>query len=152
MLDSPVSVDVVGWKIEKDVGFSISYCHQYINIQSIPFGPHDCLDKAFKLVWSSGVPIKINIFGWRCLSNTLPTCDLLASRGIIFFPIVGFVFCNKVGEASLHSLLPCYNVALVWKEITSWIGLVNLFTESFKESFLKWFWYCRGRNVKKGKE
>lgn len=49
-VDSAELVDSVSWKIDKAIGFSVANCHQYINVQSIPFGPHDRFDKTFKLV------------------------------------------------------------------------------------------------------
>lgn len=105
LFDSIAATDVVGWRIDKADGFSVANCHQLINSQSIPFGPHDRFNKAYKLVWCSGVPIKISIFGWRCFTNVLPTCDILASEVSYSLLLPSAIFVT--GRGKLPCILSC---------------------------------------------
>lgn len=79
-------------------------------------------------------------------------------RRKIFSQIEGFssnnscVFCLNEGESALQSLLCCRNVNLVWRDMAKWIGFHGYKVLHFKESFLKWFFFCKQVKLRKGKE
>lgn len=78
--------------------------------------------------------------------------DLLAIRGILSRPNFGCDFCSCVRESTLHSLLCCHIVDLVWRDMAEWVGFLVFKVLNFKESFLKWFYFCKQAKVRKGKE
>lgn len=103
-------------------------------------------------IWKVQVPVKIKAFVWRCFLNRIPTKYLLAIRGI--FPLSSNLDCAFYGvvtESSLHFLLLCVLVDLVWKELASWNVLSDFRADNFKGSYWIWSSFCRSRKVNKRK-
>lgn len=111
------SSDSAFWMPESDGIFSIISCHKLISSQRIPHGPSDRFDSVLGSVWRMEVPIKIKSFGWKCFVNILPSKEQLSYRGIIFISNHSCVFSCCNCETTLHSLLVCHVVDLVWKDM-----------------------------------
>ncbi|KAK1436799.1 hypothetical protein QVD17_02582 [Tagetes erecta] len=72
-------------------------------------------------VWSSWVPVKVNVFGWRSSLDRIP-CKLgLAKRNIIPDPFCQS--CNSMEEDANHILLNCQFARRIWSALSIWCKL-----------------------------
>jgi hypothetical protein len=81
LLSVPVqaqSPDVWRWQPDPDTGYSVSGAYQILTSQD-----SFTLGAAEDLVWHKQVPLKVSIFVWRLLRDSLPTKSNLVARGII---------------------------------------------------------------------
>ncbi|XP_058726950.1 uncharacterized protein LOC131598354 [Vicia villosa] len=146
-------LDSTSWQHEDDRVFSFSSCYNVLYRKYIPFGLNNCYDSAFVAIWKVEVPLKVKVFGWRSFLNKVPTKDLLLNRGILnSSSSLECVFYDDFDESLHHSFLLCRNVAIVWKEMSEWIGLCYISILDFKENFWYWSTFCRAKKVKRGKE
>lgn len=145
------NLDRYRWFFDVAAGFSIDSYYKIIAGQYAPYGPDDRYDKTFVKVWKTIVPFKVRFFCWRCIQNVVPTKDFLATRRISFNSNL-CLFCERHVEPSLHSLLLCQNVSLVWKEVTTWFEFNYSKAKSFKKGFMYWHKVCKDGNLNKWKE
>ncbi|XP_076928143.1 uncharacterized protein LOC143591997 [Bidens hawaiensis] len=84
--------------------------------------------------WNNWIPLKVNVFGWRCLQNRLATLVELARRKIIpdskACPMCG---CRL--ETSEHLFTSCIVACLVWHNISTWCKIPQIFVFSLKDIF-----------------
>lgn len=85
----------------------------------------------------------------------LPTRDLLIIQSIIpLDAISNCVLCSSVCEWMEHSFLMCRVVRLIWRETRECIGFEDHSLDNpgyFKDSFLRWFLFCKSMKVLLGK-
>ncbi|XP_058742455.1 uncharacterized protein LOC131614942 [Vicia villosa] len=148
----PNSEDSAVWKLDDEGSFSVRSCYAFLGLSHIPFGPEGEYDKVFSLVWRTAVPLKARAFGWRCFHDKIPTRGALSRKGIISLSNSMCAFCRCTEEGSVHLMLSCYCVDLVWRDIAEWVGFVNYKAEDIKDSFLRWYNFGRRVRVRKGKE
>ncbi|XP_058757653.1 uncharacterized protein LOC131630925 [Vicia villosa] len=127
------NADHVLWRAEKNGSFLIKSCVSIVNGVHLFSGPMDRHDSSYKSIWKMIVPLKVKVFSWKCFLNILPTKVALSKRGIAFPINNACVFCNDHEESSIHSLLCCNSVDLVWKDVDEWIGFVEYKEEDFKK-------------------
>ncbi|XP_058754722.1 uncharacterized protein LOC131627879 [Vicia villosa] len=144
--------DSVLWLLDIEGKFTVRSCYGSLIRRQIPYGPEGEFDKALKLVWKMKVPMKSKAFGWRSFINKLPTRGALFRKGVIPSPNVVCAFCRGIEETTVHLLLSCHCVDLVWRDIAEWIGFDNFKAGDIKESFLRWYNFSRKARVRKGKE
>lgn len=130
-------------------GFTDSRCHKIISRCCVAYGPKDHFDSAFEIIWRMEVPLKVKVFRWRCFNNKVATKDALAIRVIIFPSTSMCVFCSYIAESSTHSLLNCYNINLVWREIVEWIGLCNHKAGLLRKALLYGSLFVKTRKLEK---
>ncbi|XP_076946644.1 uncharacterized protein LOC143618241 [Bidens hawaiensis] len=81
------------------------------------------------LDWNSWVPMKVNAIVWRAIQNSLPTCDNLIKRKILFGPDI-CCNCLAAGESVDHIFVSCYVACVVWQRIGRWC---NIHTSQIKD-------------------
>ncbi|XP_076903909.1 uncharacterized protein LOC143559116 [Bidens hawaiensis] len=81
------------------------------------------------LDWNSWVPMKMNAIVWRAIQNSLPTCDNLIKRKILFGPDI-CCNCLAAGESVDHIFVSCYVACVVWQRIGRWC---NIHTSQIKD-------------------
>ncbi|XP_075504380.1 uncharacterized protein LOC142541806 [Primulina tabacum] len=88
--------------------------------------------KCYKRLWSLNIPPDVKIFIWRACSEALPTCFLLAKRGISVGPSCSR--CDKRHEDNIHA---CFcNVAKdVWNFTALWPLLARFIVHTFMDLF-----------------
>ena len=71
------------------------------------------------LFWNAHIPIKVNIFLWRFLSDAIPTHFNLSKRGV---PIHSMecVLCGNSVETSDHVFFSYPLAANLWRKIRAW--------------------------------
>ncbi|XP_058783249.1 uncharacterized protein LOC131657919 [Vicia villosa] len=145
--------NAASWKHDGDGAFSVSSCYNLLCRKFIPFGPTNCFDFAFVAILKVEVPLKVKASEWRSFLNKVPTKDALLIRGILNSSSnLECVICKDFYETLQHSFLLCCNAAIVWMEMSGWIGLSFNNILDFKESFWYWSSFCRAKKVKRGKE
>jgi len=63
-------------------------------------------------VWKVEAPPKVQFFLWLCLHNSVPTGEVLGSRGLNLRPI--FSLCKKNNEFVDHLLRGCEVAKYLW--------------------------------------
>jgi hypothetical protein len=66
------------WRPDSDRGYSVRGAYQLLTSQQ-----HIVLHVAVDLIWHKQVSLKVSIFAWRLLRDSLPTKANLVARGII---------------------------------------------------------------------
>ena len=83
-------------------------------------------------VWKVDGPPKIQFFLWLCLHNSIPTCEVLGSRGLNLSPT--FPICTKGNESIEHMLRGCKSTVELWQKLEFPYCLVD----SFKKPVAEW--------------
>ena len=73
-------------------------------------------------LWSSTLPLKVNIFSWRLINNGIPLRPGLAKRGITL-DSMNCSFCDSVEETLDHCFFNCALIELIWRKLWSWWNL-----------------------------
>ncbi|XP_058768555.1 uncharacterized protein LOC131642295 [Vicia villosa] len=95
------------------------------------------LQKALSCLWSIKVPSNTTLFGWRYLTNRLPTKVSLHRRGISLDRTC--VLCELELESSSHLFGSCVITEGVWKRIKLWLGNdLDLSKEELQNFFHHW--------------
>ena len=77
-------------------------------------------------------PPKIIFFLWLCLHNSIPTCDILGSRGLRLSPICPI--CSEENETIDHLLRRCKIAAELWVDLK----FPHCLVDSFNQSLVEW--------------
>lgn len=73
-------------------------------------------------IWTTNVPRKILVFGWRFLLNKLPTREALSFRGIFSGSnSLGCPLCSIYSKTILHLFFDCFLAFQVWEQIYKWM-------------------------------
>lgn len=141
--------DEMPWLKEESDIFSLRSCYSTIvEVSSII----SVLEKSRNVLWTTQVPMKIKVFGWRTFLNRLATRDHLISRGITsYIHDLSCVFCFLSYENLHHIFFECGVTLRVWSAINMWIRLTVMEGEDVLICFLS---SCNnsGMKVKKNKE
>jgi hypothetical protein len=114
----------------------------------------DALDSdttlALKKLWSTNMPSKASIFGWRMMLDKLPTKEALFSKGIITSHFERCcVFCSIEVEDTMHVFLNCHMISQVWDCIFNWMGVQVISSPSVTDHFLSFGGIFSGKKTKK---
>ncbi|GAU43159.1 hypothetical protein TSUD_246990 [Trifolium subterraneum] len=90
------------------------------------------------LIWHTLVPLKVFIFAWRLLRDTLPTKANLVTRGIIsseaHYCVSG---CGAI-ESAQRLFISCITFGSLWSLASSWIGSPLVDSHTPSDHFI-WF-------------
>ncbi|CAI8598593.1 unnamed protein product [Vicia faba] len=101
------------WRRRESVVSSKRYC-----LEQGEADIEDRQKRALKIIRGSRRPSKIKIFGWRLVSDRLPTRKQLLQRGIITqSQDATCIFCNQIDEDIVHLMLHCSKLKLLWQKI-----------------------------------
>ncbi|XP_058749365.1 uncharacterized protein LOC131622352 [Vicia villosa] len=83
--------------------------------------------RALNLFWTTQIPSKLKVFGWRILLDRLPLKFQLARRGIIMNDQDKMcVFCGSEVEDLNHLLFSCLLSKNVWSNVGLWLDIQQL--------------------------
>ena len=86
---------------------------------------------SFKWVWKTETPPKVQFLLWLCLHDSLPTTEVLSSRGLILDPMCKM--CNRDYETIKHLLKGCEVTHNFWQQLQTPYYTRNSFTLPLKE-------------------
>jgi hypothetical protein len=114
----------------------------------------DALDSnttlALKKLWSTNVPSKASVFGWRMMLDKLPTKEALFNKGIITSNFERCcVFCSIEEEDIQHVFFKCHMINQVWDYIFKWMGVNFLVFTSVLDHLLSFGGIIKGKNTKR---
>nr|KYP33312.1 hypothetical protein KK1_045848 [Cajanus cajan] len=66
------------------------------------------------MIWSKGIPPKVQVLVWQLEADRLPTRDKLLSRRVNLEGQNGCIFCEEGLESSKHLFLLCPKAYAVW--------------------------------------
>jgi hypothetical protein len=105
---------------------------------------------ALKKLWSTNMPSKASIFGWRMMLDKLPTKEALFAKGIISNHFERCcVFCSIEVEDTLHVFLNCHMISQVWDCIFKWMGVQVISPSTVINHFLSFGGIFSGKKTKK---
>jgi hypothetical protein len=97
------------WRPDSDRGYSVRGAYQLLTSQQ-----HIVLHVAVDLIWHKQVSLKVSIFAWRLLRDSLPTKANLVARGIISLDALLCVSgCGEI-ESAQHLFLCCSFFGSLW--------------------------------------
>ncbi|XP_058774314.1 uncharacterized protein LOC131648585 [Vicia villosa] len=142
--------DAVTWLLDSSGAFSVSSCYLAVSAKHIPMGPVEKHDKAFKIIWKMFVPMKVKAFAWRSFFNRIPTRVALEVHGLN--TTTTCCFCGDSDESIEHLFLNCVVATMVWKDMADWIGWKAEKFSTMKESFMRWYGYCKYKKMRHRRE
>lgn len=88
--------------------------------------------EGFNCVWNNWVTRTVNIFYWRALHKSLPTCDSLLNLNV---PLQSSMckFYEACEEDVDHLFTSCDLVTEVWAKIGPWCNIQPVFAFTFKD-------------------
>jgi hypothetical protein len=103
-----------------------------------------------KKLWSTNIPSKGSVFGWRLVLEKLPTKEALFNKGIITSNFERCcVFCSIEEEDIRHVFFKCHMIHQVWEYIFKWMRVSFIDFSSVTDHFLSFGSIIRGKNSKK---
>ena len=126
--NSPHIHDSLAWAFSKDGWFSIKSAY----LLARDLNPLNPGLNSVSWVWKLEAPPKILFFLWLCLHNSIPTCDILGSRGLSLSPLCPI--CFEENEAIDHLLRRCRTAAELWVDLKFPLCLVD----SFNQPLVEW--------------
>ncbi|MCI00663.1 70 kDa peptidyl-prolyl isomerase [Trifolium medium] len=109
------------WQSDPDKGYTIRGAYQLLTSQV-----STTIDETEDLIWHTQVPLKVSIFTWRLLRDSLPTKANLVTRGILsqeaHFCTSG---CGAV-ESAQHLFISCGTFGSLWALVRSWIDFSSV--------------------------
>ncbi|XP_058742708.1 uncharacterized protein LOC131615254 [Vicia villosa] len=124
----PTRVEEDGFKWWRHAsGFSVSNAYDSFSLCVVPdFSLESSFRVAFSSIWKTKVPSRILIFGWRLISNRLPTKVELAKRGILVNPSeLRCPFCLNFEEDLNHLFFECSFTNRWWRNFLYWLHLID---------------------------
>ena len=109
--ENPDQEDILVRAFSKDGSFSLkSTCliAKGFNILNLETSPH-------QWVWKVSTSPRIKIFLWLCTHCSVPTKEVLGSRGLNLNPTCEL--CGESPESILHTLRDCKVAKSVWKDL-----------------------------------
>lgn len=84
------------------------------------------LELVLSSIWSRLGPVKVVVFSWQLLQDSIPTRENLPNRGIsIVSKDISCPFYPRFLELSSHLFMPWVVVVYVWYIIFEMVGVVN---------------------------
>jgi hypothetical protein len=106
--------------------------------------------QVLKKLWSTNIPSKGSVFGWRLVLEKLPTKEALFNKGIITSNFERCcVFCSIEEEDIRHVFFKCHMIHQVWEYIFKWMRVSFIDFSSVTDHFLSFGSIIRGKNSKK---
>lgn len=106
-------IDSVAWRVTGDEYTTAS---GYKVLNSV-----DVNDEVWTKLWKQSIPLKTKIFMWHALHKSLPTLQLLKSRGIELDDKCKR--CNQSSENLTHLLWECKLAKECWNFFTVWMEM-----------------------------
>lgn len=113
------------WSLHNSKLFTVSSCYSFaMSLVNQTQMNSDILD-ILSIVWKVPVPSKVALFCWRLLLDRLPTKDNLIRRNVVINNS-RCSLCDSCDENVVHLFFHCDFSKCIWKEILSWIGIVDV--------------------------
>ena len=126
---NPLSNDLVLWAFSSNGAFSLHSAY-LLSKGFIPAKPSPNLSTSW--IWKAGTTPRIKFFLWLCFHHSLPTCDVLAHRGISLPQHCSL--CHSSIETITHVLGDCPVAHGFWL----WLGVPGSTVHFFTSSFSCW--------------
>nr|POE48311.1 putative ribonuclease h protein [Quercus suber] len=107
----PNQENILIWAYSKDGSFSLKSAYlivKGINILNLETSPHNW-------VWRASTTRRIKFFLWLCTHHSIPTKEVLGSRGFFLDPMCEL--CGESPESILHTLRDYRVAKSVWKDL-----------------------------------
>ena len=104
------------WSLEKSGFFSVNHMSKIL----MESQSNERIGDTYKF-WSNLTPIKVNIFLWRFLNDSLPIRINLSKRGIPLQSLA-CIFCDNHAESLDHCFFTCTSASILWRKIWAWWG------------------------------
>ncbi|GAU49699.1 hypothetical protein TSUD_181970 [Trifolium subterraneum] len=120
------------WQPDRDTCYIVQGAYQLLIT-------HDSvhMDDAEHLIWHPRVPLKVSVFAWRLLRDSLPTKSNLITRGMLSPAAYYFVSGCGVAEAAHHLFISCSTFSSLWTLVRSWIGISAVDPISVRDHFVQ---------------
>ena len=123
---NPLSNDLVVWAFSSNGAFSLHSAY-LLSKYLVPTNPSPSLSPSW--IWKAGTTPRIKFFLWLCFHNSLPTCDVLAHRGISLTQECSL--CHSSLETITHVLRDCSVAHGFWLSLGIFGNTTNFFTVTF---------------------
>lgn len=143
--------DRVKWCPKQDGIFISKSCYNVLREKVVAVDPLQ-VEHVHSLcsLWKVTTPSKIKVFGWRLLTDRLPTRDHLVRRNIIQGEYNRVcVLCFEMEENLSHILFHCNKIREVWETIYNWLGIMNMVGIPSSQQFNNFVFQLKGRMKKK---
>ena len=129
------------WAYSKDGSFSLKFAY----LLAKGFNPFNPSFFACEWIWKASSMPRIMFFLWLCIYNSVPTCEVLGSRGFTLdntCPI-----CHRVAESLNHFLRGCFYAKDFWNKL----GIPSDCKGSFVEDMVSWLHFnCTSKSFQHG--
>ncbi|KAK9998876.1 hypothetical protein SO802_018479 [Lithocarpus litseifolius] len=108
---NPTQEDILIWDFSKDGWFSLKLAYliaKRFNILNLDTRPH-------QWVWKASTSPRIQFFLWLCTHRTVPTKEVLGSRGLNLN--LTYELCRRGSESILHTLKDCRVARTMWRDL-----------------------------------
>uniref|UniRef100_A0A803QR46 Uncharacterized protein n=1 Tax=Cannabis sativa TaxID=3483 RepID=A0A803QR46_CANSA len=117
ILSIPLSFSAIddhwAWIGEKTGYFSVKSAYKLLQTQKSN-RPGDNNSSFWRKLWHLKIPPKVKNFMWRAVSDVLPTCLQLSSKGVSVSPMCPV--CHHTAESATHILLSCPFALSCWQK------------------------------------
>ena len=108
---NPSQKNILIWAFSKDGSFSLKSAYliaKGFNLLNLDTSPH-------QWVWKAHTSPRIKFFIWLCTHHSVPTKEVLDSRGLNLDPMCEL--CREGTESIIHTLRDCRVAKAVWKDL-----------------------------------
>ncbi|GAU21182.1 hypothetical protein TSUD_10990 [Trifolium subterraneum] len=129
------------WRHDIENGYSVMVAYALLTSMD-----RQGADANSDLIWHKQVPVKVSLLVWRLFRNRLPTKDNLAARHVI--SLDSQLCVNGCGglETAQHLFLSCPAFVPLWGEVSSWIGILHVASNSLSDHFVQFIHSSGGQN------
>ena len=99
------------WDFSKNGFFSLKSA--YLIARGL--NPLNLNTMSFNWVWKTDTPPNFQLFLWLCLHSSLPTAEVLGSRGLMLDPVCKI--CNRENETIEHLFKSCDFAHNFWQQL-----------------------------------
>jgi len=92
----------------------------------------------FDNVWHKHVPLKVSLFSWRLLRNSLSTKDNLVRRRVLHHDVNQCAGGCGFQETTSHLFLNCATFGNLWVSVSQWLHITFVAPEVLRDHLL-WF-------------
>ncbi|KAF7821986.1 putative ribonuclease H-like domain, reverse transcriptase zinc-binding domain-containing protein [Senna tora] len=128
------------WTLTTNGAFSVKSAYHALHAKNHPTPSMTQLDRVWRKIWKLDVLPSRRVFLWRAVREILPTCNVLANRGMNVD--TKCVLCNCDDESCIHALIGCDSLGDFWQKtelpfVTEWQEGLN-FMEWFDLALTQW--------------
>ncbi|GJU76808.1 RNA-directed DNA polymerase, eukaryota, reverse transcriptase zinc-binding domain protein [Tanacetum coccineum] len=113
------------WTLNSSGDFSVASVRSYIDTTMLPKGD-------YQTRWVNLVPIKVNTFAWKVMTNSLPTRFNISRRGIDIDSI-SCGNCDSGVETATHLFFACDLAKQITRSIMRWWDVPEMDYESYND-------------------